>query len=52
MAEAKQADVEQAAAPACLLDVLHIVAAHNPDEGNASVGICRSTLRDTFAAAR
>jgi len=46
-AEAKQADVEQEAAPTGLLDVLHIVAAHNADEGNAAVGICRGAWSDT-----
>jgi len=47
-AEVKQADVEHAvAAPTGLLDVLHIVAAHNADEGNAAVGICRGAWSDT-----
>jgi len=46
-AEAKQADVERAAASSGLLDVLHIVAAHNADEGNAAVGICHGAWSDT-----
>jgi len=41
------AEVEEAAAPAHLFDILHLVAAHNPVQGNIAVSICHSTWTDT-----